>query len=360
MIPMIPLLRKAGMFLVLVLVLVACGGGGLDERAMSTRFEQAVTTTSPTTTETMTETITETKKTLRPVAVAFPYIPNIQFAPYYVAASKGYYTDAGLDVSFQYMYENEAVQLLAQGNADFGFFSGISVMLARQNDIPLVTVATITQEFPVVFFSKGTESLQRVADLKDKRIGLPGRFGASYYGLLAVLFANNLKESDLDLQDIGFNQVQMLSEGKVDVAIGYAMNEPVQLREMGESVAELRVADIYPLASDGIVTTRAVLEKDPELVRSFVAATLKGVQDILANPDEAFTLSLQHIPEVSEETAAFQRKVFDASIPYWKSETLGTTNPQVWEKTRTFLAESGLLTKPAAADESYTNAFLPQ
>lgn len=296
------------------------------------------------------------------VTVAFPYIPNVQFAPYYVAMEQGYYADEGIQVQFEYMFEDEAVQLLAQEQAQFGFINGISVLLARQSGIPLVTVATITQKFPVAFVSTTEESLKSVDDLKGKKIGIPGRFGASYYGLLAVLYEQGLKESDLDLHDIGFTQVQMLTEGKVDVAVGYATNEPVQLRVLGENVGVLNVADVYPLASDGIITTRAFVDTNPDVVQAFVRATLRGLADTQANPDEAFAMCLKHIPEAELGDTDLQRQVLGESLLYWQGERPGYSDPDVWEKTHQFLVESGLLLK--GDDESlrgaYTNQFVEE
>lgn len=292
------------------------------------------------------------------VVVAFPYIPNIQFAPYYVASSKGYYADEGLEVDFEYMYENEAVQVVAQGGADFGYLNGISVMLARQNGLPVVTVATVTQDFPVVFFSKGSTPLASVDDLKGKRIGYPGPFGASYYGLQALLYSSSVQESELDLQDIGFNQVEMVLEDKVDVAVGYAMNEPVQLRAMDEEVNVLRVADYYPLVSDGIITTEEMITSNAALVQSFVIATLRGLRDTLANPEEAFTLSLEYIPEAQLGDPSFQREVLEATLPYWESERPGYSNPVVWQQTRTFLLDRELLNAEVSLDASMTNEFI--
>jgi NitT/TauT family transport system substrate-binding protein len=295
---------------------------------------------------------------LRPVTVAFAYIPNVQFAPYYVAMSKGYYTEAGLEVDFRYMYENEAVQMVSQGAADFGFLSGISVLLARQNDMPVVTVATITQKFPVVYFSKARYPLESVDDLEGKIVGFPGRFGASYYGLLALLYASDLDESNLELHEIGFNQVEMILEDKVQVAHGYAMNEPVQLRSMGEEISVLRVADVYPLVSDGIITNEPFLLNHSETVRAFVQATLRGLQDTLANPDEAFELSLEHIPEADMANVELQRQVLEATLEYWKSDRLGYSDPAVWQATYTFLRDSQLLTKDQPLEESFTNEFV--
>ena len=108
-------------------------------------------------------------------------------------------------------------------------------LLARQQGLPVVTVATINQKFPVVFVSKAKTPLAKPQDLKGKRIGLPGHYGANYYETLAFFHANKMAERDLDLQDIGFNQVQMLLEDKVDVAVRYAVISRFSLRTRAKS-----------------------------------------------------------------------------------------------------------------------------
>jgi NitT/TauT family transport system substrate-binding protein len=295
------------------------------------------------------------------ITVAFPYIPNVQFAPYYVAESKGYYADAGLDVTFEYMFEDEAVQLISQGNAQFGFISGISVLLARQSGIPVKTVATITQKFPVAFFSIASNyPLETFQELKNAQIGIPGRFGASYYGLLAVLYANDMEETQLNIQDIGFNQIPLITEEKIQVAVGYAVNEPVQLRHMGYEVDMLEVADIYPLASDGIITTEDFEQENPEIVQAFVRATLQGLQDTIDAPEAAFEHCLEHIPEAELGDAELQKKVLQENIGYWKAETLGYSDPTVWQNTLTFLLDRELLMQEIPLENVYTNEFVEQ
>ncbi len=90
-------------------------------------------------------------------------------------------------------------------------------------------VATMNQKFPVVFYSKAEENITKPADLKGKSVGIPGRFGGSYIGLLALLYASQMQESDLNVQEVGFAQLPALTEGKIQVASGYGNNEPVQL-----------------------------------------------------------------------------------------------------------------------------------
>ncbi len=337
-------LRYISVYIIIVL-LVACGGGAEPEVGATEAQEAAA---------------------LRPVTLAMSFIPNVQFAMFYVADSKGYYADAGLDVAFDYNFENDVMQRVAtwpDSDVEFALAGATSVLLARRQGLPVVTVATIYQEFPVVFFSKAVNAINSVEDMQGKRIGIPGRFGASYYALLALLYANNMQESDLNIQEIGFTQAQAVLEDRVDVATGYAMNEPILLEAQGEEVSVLRVADIFPLVSDGIVTHADLIGQEPDLVQAFVDATMRGLQDTLDNPDEAFDLSLSYIPEAELGDAALQRAVLQASLPYWHSATteqagLGYTDPESWEATHTFMQEAELLTQSVEVDEAFTNEFI--
>ncbi len=327
-------------FLIGTLLLVACGG--------------AATPSSP---------AAETTGELRQITMAMPFIPNIQFAAYYVADSKGYYADAGLDVAFDYNFENDIIQRVAQNDVEFAMGSGMTVLLARQQGLPITMVATINQEFPVVFFSKATSNIQSIQDLQGKRLGIPGRFGASYYALLALLYANNLQESDLDIQEIGFTQAQAVIEDQIDVAAGYAMNEPLLLEAQGESVDVIRVADFFPLASDGIVTNQELVENDPDLVQAFVSATMRGLRETIDDADSAFDLSLEYIPEAQLGDIEFQRTVLQASLPYWYNEQttqhgLGYTDADLWKTTHTFMLDTELLNAPVEVADGFTNMFI--
>jgi NitT/TauT family transport system substrate-binding protein len=302
----------------------------------------------------------------RAVTMAMPYIPNVQFAPFYLADKQGYYAAEGLKVNFDYNFQTDVVERVSQGTVQFGNGSGPDVLLARAQGRPIVTVATYSQKFPVVFFSKADANIKTPADLKGKTVGIPGHFGASYTGLLALLYANKLQESDLNVQDIGFAQVAALTQGKVQVASGYGNNEPVQLDQQGIKVNVIKVSDFYPLASDGIITSESLIKDQPDVVRGFMRATLKGMHDTIADPDAAFKISLEYIPELQKAdapTQQLQRKVLQETLPYWHSETtdkqgLGYSDMAQWQATHTFLRDSKLLKSDVDLSKAVTNEFI--
>jgi len=296
---------------------------------------------------------------LTKITLPMGYIPNIQFAPFYVAVEKGYFKDAGIELEFDYKFETDGVALVGAGQLPFAVVSGEQVLLARAKGLPVTYIAAWYQQYPVSVVAKSELGVVVPQDLKGKKIGLPGLFGANYIGLRALLNAGKLSESDVTLDAIGFNQVDLVAAGQQDIIVGYAANEPIQLRAQGIAVTELRVADYAQLAANGILASEKVITENPELVRAFVGAFLKGLKDTLANPDEAFKLSEVHIPNFADMDAKVQKQVLTTSIEQWQAERLGYSDPQAWENMQNVLLDMGLLTEKLDLNKAFTNEFIP-
>jgi len=287
------------------------------------------------------------------------YIPNVQFAPLYVAVEKGYFKEAGIEIEFDYKYETDGVALVGAGELPFAVVSGEQVLLARAQGLPVTYVAAWYQQYPVSVMAKSEAGILVPQDLKGKKIGLPGLFGANYIGLRALLNAGKLSESDVTLDAIGFNQVELMAAGQQDVVVGYSANEPIQLRTRGIAVTELRVADYAQLAANGILASEKVIAEDPDLVRAFVGAFLKGLKDTIANPDEAIRLSEPHIPNFADLDPAVQKQVLTTSIEQWQTERPGYSNPQAWENMQDVLLDMGLISAKMDLSKAFTNEFIP-
>ncbi len=287
------------------------------------------------------------------------YIPNIQFAPLYVAIDKGYFKDAGIEIEFDYSLETDAVSLVGANNLQFAVVSGEQVLLARAQELPIVYVCAWYQQYPVAVVSKVEQGIKTAADLKGKKIGLPGLFGANYIGLDAILFSAGLTEKDVTLDSIGFNQVAALAADKDQAVSVYTANEPVQLEAQGYKLNEIRVADTLPLASNGLITNEQTIAKEPGLVRRMTSAFLKGLADTIANPQEAYNISKKYVPNLDKLDQATQMKVLELSIDMWKAPHLGLADPQAWQNMQGTLQKMGLLRKPLDVSKAFTNQFVP-
>jgi NitT/TauT family transport system substrate-binding protein len=277
----------------------------------------------------------------------------------YVAIEKGYFREAGIDLELDYKFETDGVALVGAGDLPFAVVSGEQVLLARAQGLPVVYVAAWYQQYPVSVVAKSEAEVLVPQDLKGKKIGLPGLFGANYVGLRALLSEAKMSEGDVTLDSIGFNQVEALAAGQQDVIVGYTANEPIQLRARGIPVTEIRVADYVQLASNGILASEKVISENPDLVRAFVGAFLKGLADTIATPEEAFKMSEAHIPNFADLDADVQIQVLGTSIEQWKAERLGYSDPQAWQNMQVVLLEAGLIAEEMDLNKAFTNQFVP-
>ena len=286
------------------------------------------------------------------------YIPSIQFAPLYVAVEKGYFTEAGIEVEFDYSYETDAVALVGAENLQFAVASGEQVVLARSQGLPVVYVAAWYQQYPVSVASAVELNIQSPVDLRGQTIGLPGLFGANYIGLRALLHAGGLSEADVTLDSIMFTQFDAFIGGRENVICGYTTNEPVRLRAQGYDINELRVSDYVQLASNGLITNEKTIAENPDLVQQMVTAFLRGLSDAIADPESAYRISTKFV-EGLEPDDPVQKQVLTTSIELWKTDRLGATDAAAWENMQTVLLDMDLMTTPLDLSQAYTNEFLP-
>lgn len=272
------------------------------------------------------------------------FFADPQFAPFYVAQERGYFAEAGFDVTFEYIFETEGVALVGTNERPFAIVSGEQMLLARAQGVPVVYVMEWFQKFPIAVVSKVEAGIETPADLNGRSVGLPGFFGASYVGYLGLLSANGLQPEDVNASDIGFNQVESLLTDQSEAVVGYANNEPVQLAAQGVSINVMQVSDYIDLVANGIITNETVIAENPEQVERFVGAVLRGLADTLADPDAAFAISQNYVDGLEDG----RKPVLAASLPLWQADTLGLTDLSSWETTQQVLLDAGLLDEPLA------------
>ncbi len=299
--------------------------------------------------------------TPQPTEIRLPmgFVANVQFAPWYVALEKGYFADESIELTFDYGWETDGVRLVGSGELPFAIASGDQVILARSQGLPVTTITNWFRRFPVSIVALAESGIEQPSDLAGRRVGIPETFGASYIGWRALAAQHGLGEGDVQLEVIGYTQLANLIEGRIDAAVVYANNEPVQLEQMGHQFVEFLVAEDVALVSNGIIANETILEEKPELVRAFIRAFLRGVRDTLDDPEMAFDICMNYV-EGLEDNVEIQRAVLNATIPYWAAERLGESEQEAWKNTVAVMESTALLQQPPELDEMFTNAFLPE
>ncbi len=338
------------------------------------------------------------------------FVPNVQFAPVYAALENGHFADAGMNIMMEHGDENVGVDLIAAGERQFGLISGEEVIKARANGRPVVYVYEWFQQYPVGIVVPADSPIESVADLRGHKVGIPGRFGASFNGLVALLAANDLTESDIQLEAIGFTAPEAVCVGYesdyaqgVEAAVVYLNNEPTQIETRCTPVRVFPVTAAVDMVSNGLVTNEMTIADNPALVTAMVTAFDAGLRDVIRNPAQAYLWSAAYVdnlplddafraaleneaaaqadflatnPEhsvVIESRAALLERLtaqFDAetllqfrvllnTIALWDADRLGYSDLASWQVTQDTLMTMGFLTAGIDLEAAFTNDFLP-
>lgn len=210
-------LHLLSLLTVLALALGACGTPEVVRETVEVPVEKTVVVPVQETVEVQ---VTTPPQAVTVVRVSMGYIPNFQYAPFYVGIEKGYFAEEGLQIVMDYGTEEDAVKKVASGNVQFGTSSGDSIVLARTNGIPVKYVMRWYNGWPTGVFSLAEKGIKTPQDLVGKKVGMPGPFGANWLAWQAMLANQGIDPNSIQVEFIGFTQIAAVDSGQVDAAAG--------------------------------------------------------------------------------------------------------------------------------------------
>ena len=300
-----------------------------------------------------------------PVAltVGLGYLASVQFAQFYLADRAGYYRDAGLNVTLQNENDPNLIMLVGQGAIDIGIGDGTSIIPAVSQGIPVVYTATVYGRFPSIVVAGTSSGIKSAADLRGRKIGIPGKYGSSWIQLQALLGSVGLTPADVTIVLYPeYSQAIALQQGVVDAATGYSNNEPVMLELQGFHTVVLTVDAIVPLPGPGLVTGVATLAAKHDALAAFTSATLRAMNEIAADPQQGLDATFAAVPDLAKDPT-LQRAILDATIATWKSPTagaaFGTIDSASWQKSLDYLTTLGLVHNKVTVDHLVNTSLLP-
>ena len=284
--------------------------------------------------------------------------PNAGFA---AAVAEGYYRDAGLDVTLvQGNGSGNTAQLVASGRAQLAYADAVAVSQLIAKGAPMKILATVYQSNPNEVSALKKNGIRSVKDLAGKKVGVPS--GSSQTTMLPLfLKANGLKETDMTLMNMPPTaMVPALLQGQVDAILGSMDAYQIQLEAQGAQLDNYRFADYgVPTVSTSIFANDAFIKDNADVVRKFIAASLKGWSFAMDHPDQAVKDIKKVFPEVNEKLAASELAAIGPLFCSGGAKYIGKAEDALWSKSQDLLSEVGLLPKGQDPKSYYTNAYLP-
>ncbi len=301
--------------------------------------------------------------TVQPVKaiLSLDWVPNTNHTGFYVAQEKGWYAEEGLELEIQIPSDPAAaLKQVAYGNTEFGVSFQEEVTIARANDIPVVSIAAIIQHNTSAFASLAETGITRAREIEGKRY-------ASYSLPIERPILGQLMACDggdigkVEFVDVGFDAFPALIGKRADLAWIFMAWDGVQAEIMGVKLNTLPlygscVPDYY---TPVIISGESTLQNKPDLVRRFLAATVRGYEYAIAHPEEAAEILLKASPESDPElvrrSQAWLSPHYQDDAPCW-----GQQKPEVWQAFADFMAAYELVARPIDPAKAFTNDFLPK
>jgi NitT/TauT family transport system substrate-binding protein len=282
-------------------------------------------------------------------------------AGFELAAKRGYYRDAGLDVKIEPGNGSQiTAQLVAGGKVDVGFADAAPVMKLISAGAKMKIIATILQGNPNQVTALKKTGLKSVADIKGKSVAIPNA-GSQSSMFPLVLAAAGLKESDIQAVNMPpESMVASLLQGRVDVILGSIDYFAIQLKNLGAEMTNFPFIDHgAPTVSTGLIASDSFLTRHPDLAKKLVAASLKGWYAALDNPDEAVAAMKAMFPDADPKTAPAQLEATKYLMCVNRAKIVGKATPAEWDDTVSILSKIGILPADIPATTYYTYDYLP-
>src|SRR3954469_3115776 len=295
------------------------------------------------------------------VTYLFPAPPSLPaFGPIRLAQGKGYFAEAGLDVSFAVGRGGvDVAKQVGAGNAPLGGIVAGGPIAVRGNGGPVKIVAVCGGKGFMQLVVREDSGIEKPADLKGKTITVMSYQDTTFYALLGLMASAGLTQNDVNVQQVGPTGVwQFVAEGKSQGMAGVPdWIPPVQAA--GVKVKIIPTETFFPHMAQAIAASDDIIKQKPEMVRKFVRAALRGMKDMMDDPDKAADAFVSFVPEWKgkENQVKYAFDMYAKDV-YPGQKVLGEMNADRLSKLQDFYLAKGFIQKATPVNELYTNEFV--
>ena len=297
------------------------------------------------------------------VRMYLDFLVNGYHSPFYVAKEKGWYKEAGLDVTISPGKGTaDSIKTVGAGNAEFGFPDFGALAKAVSEGVPLTALAAFVHDTPSGIISFADKPVRTPKDLEGKTIAV-APFGATAIMLPAFAKLSNVDTSKVKTVTYNFGAiVPSFLTGKVDASIGYYFGEYLAARteSKNKEIVWLSLAKFgVKTYANGIVANNDFMAKDPKAVEAFVKTSVRALAYTFQHPDEAVGYAAKY----TETPAALLKEQLTLAMELMdtdeaKKTGYGVMTPEKWASTQKLQVEFGGQKAVVADDKLWTNKFV--
>lgn len=293
---------------------------------------------------------------LRQVTFQSDWFPQAEHGGFYQALAKGYYREEGLDLEIFPGGPGAGVLLkIAKGVADFGMFRGDDAILATSRGLPLMMIGATLQHDPQAILVHADSPVQSFSDIDGRTVIAP-------VGMTWIPYIQKKFDITFGLIPTSYGLTQFLAD-KNTIQQCFLTSEPFFARQHGAEVRTLPLSNTGYDSYHVMLTSLALVRDDPDLVRAFVSASIRGWHDYLeGDPTPAHQLIIERNSQMSVEHLNFSRQALidhqlAAGDPL-KGERVGQLLLERVQQEIDLLREFEVLEKPMQAEDVATAEFI--
>ena len=290
-----------------------------------------------------------------------------EHAPFFLGKERGYFDQEGIDLDIQEgRGSGVTVQAVAAGTATFGYADVATMIKAASKGAPVTAVGVALQTSPMSAMGFAEKNIRKPGDIKGKTVAVtPGDSMSQVWPLF--LKKTGLKDADFKtVSGDAQTKLNAVMNGQADLLLGYVMDQAIKLQDAThKDIYPIRFADYgVNMVSSGIIVQKDYLKAHPDVVKRFLRAATRSLEEAAKNPEAAVDAMLKANPKSGVRDTALVGMKNTASLyhgpdnPQDRPLRVGSKN---MEETLALLVDYGGLEKASAgkAADYYTNDFLP-
>lgn len=302
----------------------------------------------------------DTDSGLTPVSFVLDWTPNTNHTGIYVAKEMGYFEEQGLDVEIMLPGEVGTNQLIASRTADFGVSYQEGLTQARAEGLPIVSIAAVMQHNTAGYASPVDKDITKPADFEGKKFGAYGS-DLERAMMTTIMEQNGANIDEVEFITTGDSDFFVAVKRDVDFSLVFQGWTGIEAELRGEPLNMVYLVDFsdkLDFYTPILATSEEMIEKNPETVRAFVHAAVKGYEYAIENPSEAAAILIESEPDLDPDLVNRSQEWIS---PHYQDDAdrWGIQDKARWENFVDFMVENEIIDEALDVDQAFTNEFLP-